>query len=76
MYNHLPSHFQLIFLLLDESIATKSFLAQLSSCDKEELDVKLANRVQISKHAVAKVIQTFERLIQRNNKITLALAGK
>lgn len=48
---------------------------QLSTWDKEELDEKLANRVQVSKRAVAKVIQAFDRLMQRNEKITLALKG-
>lgn len=48
---------------------------QLSTWDKEELDDKLANRVQVSKRAVAKVIQAFDRLMQRNEKITLALKG-
>ncbi|CAB3373401.1 Hypothetical predicted protein [Cloeon dipterum] len=38
----------------NENEATTSFLMQLSSWDKEELDEKLANRVQVSKRAVAK----------------------
>lgn len=49
---------------------------QLSTWDKEELDDKLANRVQVSKRAVAKLIQAFDRLMQRNEKITLALKGE
>lgn len=60
----------------NESEATTSFLVQLSTWDKEELDEKLANRVQVSKRAVAKVIQAFDRLMQRNEKITLALKGE
>lgn len=40
------------------------------------MDEKLANRVQVSKRAVAKVIQAFDRLMQRNEKITLALKGE
>ncbi|XP_014245185.1 E3 ubiquitin-protein ligase Bre1 isoform X2 [Cimex lectularius] len=60
----------------NESEATTSFLLQLSTWDKEELDDKLANRVQVSKRAVAKVIQAFDRLMQRNEKITLALKGE
>lgn len=63
-------------LFVDESEATTSFLMQLSTWDKEELDDKLANRVQVSKRAVAKVIQAFDRLMQRNEKITLALKGE
>ncbi|KAK0158885.1 hypothetical protein PV328_009825 [Microctonus aethiopoides] len=57
----------------NESEATTSFLMQLSSWDKEELDDKLAHRVQVSKRAVSKVVQAFDRLSQRNEKITLAL---
>lgn len=60
----------------NEDQATTSFLMQLSTWDKEELDEKLANRVQVSKRAVAKVIQAFDRLTQRNEKITLALKGE
>lgn len=70
------SYFILHYLYLDESEATTSFLVQLSTWDKEELDEKLANRVQVSKRAVAKVIQAFDRLMQRNEKITLALKGE
>lgn len=65
-----------LFLITDESEATTSFLMQLSSWDKEELDDKLANRVQVSKRAVSKVVQAFDRLSQRNEKITLALKGE
>lgn len=54
---------------------TTSFLTQLSTWDKEELDDKLANRVQVSKRAVAKVIQVIDRLMQRNEKFTLSLKG-
>lgn len=64
------------FCYADESEATTSFLMQLSSWDKEELDEKLANRVQVSKRAVSKVVQAFDRLSQRNEKITLALKGE
>lgn len=60
----------------NENEATTSFLMQLSTWDKEELDDKLANRVQVSKRAVAKLIQAFDRLMQRNEKITLALKGE
>lgn len=67
---------QNILLITDESEATTSFLMQLSSWDKEELDDKLANRVQVSKRAVSKVVQAFDRLSQRNEKITLALKGE
>lgn len=66
----------LLIVIADESEATTSFLMQLSSWDKEELDDKLANRVQVSKRAVSKVVQAFDRLSQRNEKITLALKGE
>jgi ferritin-like metal-binding protein YciE len=48
---------------------------QLSTWDKEELDEKLANRVQVSKRAVAKIVQVFDRMMQRNEKITVAMKG-
>lgn len=50
-------------------------MAQLSTWDKEELDEKLAQRVQVSKRAVAKIVQVIDRLMQRNEKFTLALKG-
>lgn len=49
---------------------------QLSTWDKEELDAQLANRVQVSKRAVAKVLQAFDRLQQRNDKIWRAIKGE
>ncbi|XP_055840627.1 E3 ubiquitin-protein ligase Bre1 isoform X1 [Episyrphus balteatus] len=57
----------------NENEVTTSFLTQLSTWDKEELDDKLANRVQVSKRAVAKIVQVIDRLMQRNEKITVAL---
>ena len=60
---------------MDESEATTSFLALLSTWDKDELDEKLANRVLVSQRAVAKLIRAFDRLLQRNEKITQALKG-
>jgi E3 ubiquitin-protein ligase BRE1 len=44
----------------NEHEATTSFLAQLASWHKEELDEKLASRVQVSQRAVAKIIQVRE----------------
>ena len=73
--------FELILLIwfdwtfADESEATTSFLALLSTWDKSELDEKLANRVLVSQRAVAKLIRAFDRLLQRNEKITQALKG-
>lgn len=57
----------------NENEVTTSFLTQLSTWDKEELDDKLANRVQVSKRAVAKVVQVIDRLMQRNEKFTISL---
>lgn len=51
-------------------------MTQLSTWDKEELDDKLANRVQVSKRAVAKVVQVIDRLMQRNEKFTNILKGE
>lgn len=60
-------------ILTDEMEVTTSFLTQLSTWDKEELDEKLANRVQVSKRAVAKVVQVIDRIMQRNEKLAMAL---
>lgn len=60
----------------NENEATTSFLLQLSTWDKQELEEKLAQRVQVSQRAVAKIIQAFDRLVQRNEKVTKALKGE
>jgi len=60
----------------NESEATTSFLTQLSTWDRDELDEKLVNRVQVSKRAVAKIVQAFDRLHQRNEKVSRALKGE
>ncbi|KAG0703014.1 E3 ubiquitin-protein ligase Bre1 [Chionoecetes opilio] len=60
----------------NESEATTSFLTQLSTWDRDELDEKLVNRVQVSKRAVAKIVQAFDRLHQRNEKVARALKGE
>jgi CHASE3 domain sensor protein len=41
----------------NEQPETISFLTQLSTWQKQELDEKLASRVQVSQRAVAKIIQ-------------------
>ena len=41
----------------NEHDATTSFLTQLATWHKQELDEKLASRVQVSQRAVAKIIQ-------------------
>ena len=65
-----------IIISTDENEVTTSFLTQLSTWDKEELDDKLANRVQVSKRAVAKVVQVIDRLMQRNEKFSMALKSQ
>lgn len=59
----------------NEAEATTSFLGLLLHWDREELEEKLAQRVQVSTRAVAKVLQAFDRLVQRNHKVMLALRG-
>lgn len=49
---------------------------QLSTWDKQELEEQLAHRVQVSKRAVAKILQAFDRLQQRNEKVSRALNGE
>ena len=56
-------------LIAGETEAATSFLMQLSTWDKEELDEKLANRVQVSKRAVAKIIQVYDRLLLKYEKM-------
>ena len=41
----------------EESDSTTSFLTQLATWHKQELDEKLASRVQVSQRAVGKIIQ-------------------
>jgi len=59
-----------------ESEATTSFLTALSTWHKQELDEKLVARVQVSQRAVAKIIQVFDHLLQRNEKVSRALRGE
>ncbi|KAG1714678.1 E3 ubiquitin-protein ligase Bre1 [Nymphon striatum] len=60
----------------NECEATTAFLTQLCSWDKEEMEERLEQRVQVTKRAVAKILQAFDRLLQRNHKINLALKGE
>lgn len=50
-------------------------MIQLSQWDKEELDRELAQRVEFSKRDISKLVQAFDRLLQRNEKITKLLQG-
>lgn len=60
---------------LNENAATTSFITRLSSWDKDELEENLRYRVEVSKRAVSKILATFDRITQRNEKITSALKG-
>lgn len=56
-----------------EAPATKAFLARLSEWENEELDERMMKRVEFSKRAVAKLVQAFDRISQRNAKIAQLL---
>merc|ERR1711971_1362628 len=59
----------------EESDSTTSFLTQLATWHKQELDEKLASRVQVSQRAVGKIIQVFDHVIQRNERLSKAIGG-
>ena len=50
-----------------EDNSTTSFLTQLATWHKQELDEKLASRVQVSQRAVAKIIQVVKNLAYKTN---------
>jgi len=56
-------------LFSDESDETTAFLTLLSTWDKQELEQKLGQRVEFSKRAIGKLLQAFDRLLQRNEKL-------
>ncbi|XP_014678359.1 PREDICTED: E3 ubiquitin-protein ligase Bre1-like [Priapulus caudatus] len=59
----------------DESEELTSFLESLSTWDRNELDQKLTQRVQFSERAVGKVMQCFDRQLQRYEKLVKTLRG-
>merc|ERR1712223_444269 len=59
----------------EESEATTSFLNQLATWHKQELDEKLASRVQVSQRAMGKIIQVFDHMIQRNERLSKGIRG-
>lgn len=68
----------------NESDATTSFLSQLSNfesisslanLDTEEMSEQLQQRVDSSTRAIEKVVQAFDRIVQRNVRISAALNG-
>jgi E3 ubiquitin-protein ligase BRE1 len=61
---------------LDESDETKAFLTLLSTWDKQELEQKLGQRVEFSKRAIGKLLQAFDRLLQRNEKLNKGIQEK
>lgn len=63
-------------VFLDESSELTSFLALLSTWDKVELEQQLYQRVEFSKRAIRKLLQAFDRLQQRNEKLQLSMADK
>ncbi|XP_022339977.2 E3 ubiquitin-protein ligase Bre1-like [Crassostrea virginica] len=60
----------------NESDETKAFLTLLSTWDKQELEQKLGQRVEFSKRAIGKLLQAFDRLLQRNEKLNKGIQGK
>ncbi|KAL8597186.1 hypothetical protein ACOMHN_022233 [Nucella lapillus] len=58
----------------NESNETTSFLTLLSTWDKQELEQRLGQRVEFSKRAIGKLLQAFDRLLQRNDKMHQAMA--
>lgn len=60
----------------NESPAVTSFLALLSQWDKPEIEEKLRQRVEFSKRAIGKLLQAYDRLLQRNERLTSAVREK
>lgn len=63
-------------ICLDESSELTSFLTLLSTWDKQELEEKLGQRVEFSKRAIGKLLQAFDRMLQRNEKLHHAMEDK
>lgn len=60
----------------DGSEATASFLTQLSTWDKEEMNEKLQQRVGFSKRAIGKLLQVFDSMLQRYESLSKLLNDK
>lgn len=60
----------------NQSTETTSFLTLLSTWDRQELEQRLGQRVEFSKRAIGKLLQAFDRLLQRNEKLHGALREK
>lgn len=61
---------------LDESKETTSFLNQLATWDKDEMNEKLQQRVGFSKRAIGKLLQVFDGMLQRYENLSRLLADK
>ncbi|MFH4974275.1 hypothetical protein AB6A40_000984 [Gnathostoma spinigerum] len=59
----------------NECEGTRHFLNQLSHWENDEIDNKLAQRVEFSRRAIAKLVQVFDHLTQRNEKIASMIAS-
>ena len=57
----------------NQSDATTSFLAQISTWDEDEMEERLRQRVEFSTRAVGKLLQAFDRIIQRNERLSTAI---
>ncbi len=65
-----------VICFVDESPAVTSFLMLLSQWDNEEIEDKLHQRVEFSKRAIGKLLQAYDRLLQRNEKMRVAIKEK
>lgn len=61
------------YVILGESEGTTSFLTQLATWDKEEMNEKLQQRVGFSKRAIGKLLQAFDGMLQRYETLTSLL---
>lgn len=69
-------YFSLNFVSTDESSAVTSFLTLLSQWDRPEIEEKLCQRVEFSKRAIGKLLQAYDRLMQKNEKLWDAIKEK
>ena len=53
-----------------------SFLTLLSTLDTGEIGDKLCQRVEFSKRAIGKLLQAYDRLLQRNEKLHKSIKEK
>ena len=53
-----------------------SFLTLLSQWDKQEIEEKLSQRVEFSERAIGKLLQAYDRLLQRKEKLWESMKGR